>query len=240
MDNAVAGNQGSLFCKLEPAAAVVGRLSACFAQDQIPGRDVPRMQQLFKIAVDSPGRDIAQVERGGADPAYIEAVFENLFYKREVAVGLLLVRGAGAELDETLPDVPAAYAQAPRVIAISAPALLRRKDFLGERIVYDSENDVAVYIVRQRYGTQICSRKSSSWFRRSGRVSSSRRAGRLRPLRKKTRFGDTAQPSRVLKKPADGQVHVRQKSASPFSRMFSSLWAAMISLVCSTRPSARV
>ena len=43
------------------------------------------------------------------------------------------------------------------MIVICAMSLARCKNFIGERIVHDAERDVSIYIMRQRYGTQIVS-----------------------------------------------------------------------------------
>lgn len=85
---------------MNAAAAVIGDTAACFAQDQVSRRDIPGVQQLFKVTVDASRRDITKVERGGTDSAYIQTAFENLLNERKIVVGKLLMRTPRAEFDK--------------------------------------------------------------------------------------------------------------------------------------------
>src|SRR6185437_14080955 len=134
------------------AAAYVGDIAAGFADDEDAGCKIPGRQVELPEAVESPGSDIGEVERGDAEAPDAARRGHHRGKRREIAWVVAAADEGNAGADQRLGEMPTRRDAQPAVVMEGAGALLRPEHLIAHRLVDHAGDDLSVALQPDRDG----------------------------------------------------------------------------------------
>ena len=135
--------------ELDLAAVPVGHISAAFPEDEGGGCIIPRLDLLFKIAVEPARRNISHGQRGRTDAAQIQTMHKNILSDIECKIRHVLLCGPGAEFNDTFFRFPVGSGAHFFSVEKSAFAAVSDKRIVVKGIIDDAELDHLIHAERE-------------------------------------------------------------------------------------------